>query len=116
MIDEKYFDVKITGAKESAVAPDVKKILIDFCNQNEEFERAVQESGKSFSDCIATICKNIGSAISDLCLYEKAVRFYFDGAKIKFNMELDLIGESRIEEKPIEVSKKKMQFSLDDLI
>ncbi len=69
----------------------VKEALTDFCRQDNEFAQAVVQGG-SFSDCMAAVAKNAGSAISDIEAYGRAVSFYFPGAKIHVTMTIDLCG------------------------
>ena len=88
-------DVK--GQKEGAMKQAVKDALLSFCDQDEEFAQAVVQGG-SFSDCMTAVAKVVGSSISDLEAYEKAVRFYFPGARIRLSMTIDLIGDAAHEE------------------
>lgn len=118
MIKETYWKIgDKAGNKEKAVSEAVKKALQEFCKQDPEFERAIEESGKTFLQCLEAAMVGVRNSISDLEVYQRAVRFYFDGAKVKFKMEIDLIGDAKVDEKPIEVTKNdKLSFSLDDLI
>ena len=67
----------------------VHDTLADFCRQNDEFAQAVVQGG-TFSDCMKAVAKNCGSGLSDLEAYRRAVRFYFPGADIKFEMKIYL--------------------------
>lgn len=67
----------------------VKNTLLDFCQQNEEFAQSVAQGG-SFPECMAAVAKGVGSSISDLEAYKKAVSFYFPGAKINMQMVIQL--------------------------
>lgn len=111
-----------TGAKlnnkakaiESATATALKQ----FCDQSEEFARAIAESDKTFDGCLSEIVKGVGSSISDFDLYTKAVQFYFPGAVVEFKMlihmseyELDK-QEQTAPEKP----KDNISLSLDSLL
>lgn len=111
-----------TGAKlnnkakaiESATATALKQ----FCDQSEEFARAIAESDKTFDGCLREIVKGVGSSISDFDLYTKAVQFYFPGAVVEFKMlihmseyELDK-QEQTAPEKP----KDNISLSLDSLL
>lgn len=71
----------------------VKDTLADFCRQDDEFAQAVVEGG-SFTDCMKAVAKSCGTGISDLEAYRRAVRFYFPGAEIRFQMTIDLIGDA----------------------
>ena len=37
---------------------------------------------------MASVAKDVGSSISDLDAYKKAVQFYFPGAEIEFQMKI----------------------------
>ncbi len=84
----------ISGQKESAIAPAVAETLCDFCRQEAEFAQAVADGG-SFQDCLKAVLKGVGSCISDIEVYRRAVAFYFPGAKIEMKMHIDLIGDAR---------------------
>ena len=75
--------------KEGAMKGAVKAALLDFSQQDEEFARAIVQGG-SFGDCMAAVAKGVGTSISDLDAYKKAVSFYFPGAGIKMTMKIDL--------------------------
>lgn len=94
------------------MAEPVKKQLEDFCRQDEEFAQAVVQGG-SFKDCMAAVTKGIGSSISDLEAYQRAVRFYFPGARVKMQMSVDLVGDAAQEE---QASKKGMVLDLADFL
>lgn len=79
----------ITGSHEKAMAPAVKQALLDFCRQDDEFAQAVAQGG-TFRDCMAAVAKGVGSSISDLEAYKRAVGFYFPGAGIQMTMRIDL--------------------------
>ncbi|MBP3633144.1 MAG: hypothetical protein J6J43_01055 [Oscillospiraceae bacterium] len=80
-----------TGQKEKVMAPSVAEVLKDFCKQDAEFAQAVAQGG-SFKDCMAAVARGVGGSISDIDAYKKAVQFYFPGAEIRVQMEIDLIG------------------------
>ena len=80
---------RVKGEKESAMKPAVRDALLDFCRQNEEFAQAVAQGG-SFPDCMAAVAKGVGSSLSDLEAYSRAAAFYFDGAKVRFTMSIQL--------------------------
>lgn len=71
----------------------VKDTLADFCRQDDEFAQAVVQGG-SFTDCMKAVAKSCGTGISDLEAYRRAVRFYFPGTEIRFQMTIDLIGDA----------------------
>lgn len=86
-LDEEY--KKIAGQKETAMKTAVKGALMEFCRQDDEFAQAIVQGG-SFQDCMAAVAKSVGSSISDLAAYKKAVSFYFPGAGINMTMKIDL--------------------------
>lgn len=114
---QKYFGGKIKGAKQEAIASSVASALTDFCNQEEEFEQAIVQSGKTFQQCLDECVKNVSSAISDLEVYRRAVKFYFSTATVNFVMNIDLSGNNGA--KPISMTETKndvLSISLDDLL
>ena len=80
---------KVTGAKEGAVKHAVMEALLNFAGQDEEFAQAIVQGG-SFSECVRAVCKGIGTSISDLEAYRRAVAFYFPGADVRFEMRIEL--------------------------
>ena len=76
--------------------------LKTFCRQEPEFEQAVEQSGKTFDECISSICKGgLGGGCSDLEVYAKAVRFYFPGADVSMNMTINMSGDVEAAQKPL---------------
>lgn len=84
----------VKGKKESAMADAVKAVLLDFSRQEEEFAQAVVQGG-SFQECMSAIADGVGSSISDLDAYKRAVGFYFPGADISVVMRIDLCASVR---------------------
>jgi len=80
------------GQKEGAVKAALYNALADFCRQDDEFAQAVVQCDKTLSDCAAAAMKGVGSSISDLEVYHKAVQFYFPGAEVRMTMTVDLVG------------------------
>lgn len=119
-MDKSYFDVKPKGRHAQVLAKPTADALMEFCRQEPEFEQAIEQSGKSFTDCLNAITKGIGSAISDLEVYSRAVKFYFPVAKVRFHMEIDLCGDNGATDPPITQHKQDkpepMQLSLDSLL
>lgn len=116
-MDRSYFDVKPSGRHAQVIAKPTADALIEFCRQEPEFEQAIEQSGKSFADCLNTITKGIGQAISDLEVYSRAVKFYFPVAKVRFRMEIDLCGDNGAVDPPITQHKSdQMNLSLDSLL
>lgn len=79
--------------REAAMKSEVKKALEDFCRQSEVFAEAVAH-GESFEECMKAVAKGVGSSISDLDAYKRAVKFYMKDAEIRFCMEITA-GEAR---------------------
>ena len=74
----------------SAMKEAVQKALLDFCRQDDEFAQAGVQGG-SFTDCMAAVGKKVkNGSISDLDAYSAAVGFYFPGARISFEMRIEL--------------------------
>ena len=108
----------ILGKKETAVKDAVLKTICKFCEQNAEFKQAIEQSNKSFADCLKAQVKNAGISIEDLEVYKRAVAFYFPGADIKCTMTLDLGDEgfSNNSETPTGSAGGKLQLDLDSLL
>ena len=84
----KKLDAELAAAKQAkdqkakAVAQAVYDAITGFCEQQEEFAQAVVQSGKTLSDVCAAAMKGVGSSISDLEVYRRAVSVYFPGAVV----------------------------------
>lgn len=107
----KSFEAKKLGQKAKAIAEPTANALIAFCEQSEEFARAVID-GDDFINCLITISKDFGNAASDFEVYSKAVQFYFPGAVIKFEMKI-LMSEYELKPTP---NKENLSLSLDSLL
>ena len=111
----------VSGNKEEAMAPAVAAQLESFCRQDTEYAQAVAQGG-TFADCMKQVANGVGSSISDLDAYKKAVRFYFPGAEVKMQLTIDLIGKAagEIEPEAIPVAAtaaekpKVISLNLDD--
>ena len=97
----------IKGSKEKAMAAPVAEALRSFCRQDAEFAQAVEQGG-SLAECMTAVAKGVGSYISDIDAYKKAVAFFFPGAKIKMQMTIDLIGDAALPT-PEEQAAPKLQ-------
>lgn len=118
---KKYFDTSsIKGRYQKAIANETAEALILFCKREPEFEQAVEQSGKSFQECLDSITKGIKDSMSDLKIYNKAVKFYFSTATVHFNMTIDLSGGNGHAEPPITMTQNKpksiLGFTLDELL
>lgn len=110
----KSFEAKKLGQlsqKVKAIAEPTANALVAFCEQSEEFARAVID-GDDFINCLITISKDFGNAVSDFEVYSKAVQFYFPGAVIKFEMKI-LMSEYELKPTP---NKENLSLSLDSLL
>ncbi len=103
---------EVKGQQAGVMKSAVQKTLLDFCRQEEEFAQAVVQGG-SFADCMAAVAKGVGTCISDLDAYKRAVTFYFPGAEVSVVMRIDLCGSVRGEE-PAENGLLRLNF--DDLL
>lgn len=118
---EKYFDTSsIKGRYQKAIANETADALILFCKQEPEFEQAVEQSGKSFQECLESLTKGIKDSASDLKIYNKAVKFYFSTATVHFDMTIDLSGGNGHTDPPITMTQSKpkssLSVSLDELL
>lgn len=83
---------EVSGRHEEAMKKPVRDALAEFCRQDAEFAQAVVQGG-SFPDCMKAVAKNVGSSISDLEAYVRAVRFYFPGAGVDVKMTINLTAD-----------------------
>lgn len=102
------------SAKGKAVAPFVAEALATFCDQNAEFAQAVEQSGKTAAECVKSTVKGCGGSISDIEVYRKAAQFYFEGATVHFNMNIDL-GDNGFSNTSAP-AQSALSLSLDDLL
>lgn len=105
-LDKEFKDGKALNRYAGVMAEPVRKQLEDFCRQDGEFAQAVAQGG-TFKDCMAAVTKGVGSALSDVDAYERAVRFYFPGSRIRFQMTVDLVGDAG-EETPSGAPERKV--------
>jgi len=95
----------------SAMKTAVYEALCGFCKQDEEFAQAVVQGG-TFENCMKAVASNCGSSISDLEAFRRAVRFYFSGADVRFQMRVDLCAGVEADEEP-ELAPKPGGKTLD---
>lgn len=74
--------------KAKAVAQAVHDALAVFCCQQPEFAQAVEQSGKTLGQVCENIMKDVGTSISDLEVYRRAVAEYFPGAVVECVMTI----------------------------
>lgn len=79
-----------TSNKAKAILAAVVDALKVFAEQEAEFAQAIVQTDKTVCDCCEEMAKGIGSSISDIEVYRKAVEFYFAGADIIFEMKINL--------------------------
>lgn len=105
------------GKYETEVKNAVLRTICKFCEQNAEFKQAIEQSDKSFSDCLTATVKGAGASLEDLDVYKRAVAFYFPGADIKCTMTLDL-GDGGFSNNEMSTDKDsgKLQLDLDSLL
>ena len=109
-------DAKL-GRYENVVKPYVLDEICIFAKQNSEFAQAIEQSDKSFADCLKATVKGAGSSLEDLEVYKRAVAFYFPGADIKCTMTLDLGDDGFSNSKTsTEADSGKLQLDLDSLL
>ena len=108
-------DAKL-GKYENVVKPYVLDEICIFAKQNSEFAQAIEQSDKSFADCLKASVAGAKEHISDLDCYKRAVAFYFPGADIKCTMTLDLGDNGFSNETSTEADSGKLQLDLDSLL
>lgn len=86
-LTKEYSELKGESRHAAAVKQSIMQALLQFCEQDDEFARAVAEPGsKSFAGCLEAVVKGCGSVLSDLEAYRRAVSYYFDGARVEMQM------------------------------
>lgn len=118
---KKYFNTKnIKGQKQKVISSYVADALDTFCAQEPELEQAIEQSGKTFQECLDSIIKGSGNSMSDLEAYSKGAKFYFSTASVRFIMRIDLSGDNGHTDPPITMTQSKpkssLSVSLDDLL
>lgn len=109
-------DAKL-GKYETEVKNAVLRTICKFCEQNTEFKQAIEQSSKSFADCLKATVEGAGASLEDLEVYKRAVAFYFPGADIKCTMTLDLgDGGFSNSKTSTEADSGKLQLDLDSLL
>ena len=88
-LDKELKELKPADQKIKAMKQAVHDALVEFCAQDGEFAQAVVQGG-TFTDCMTAVVKDVGTSISDLEAYRRAVQFYFPGADIRAKMTVNL--------------------------
>lgn len=104
------------GKHETEVKNAVLRTICNFCEQNAEFKQAIEQSDKSFADCLKASVAGAKEHISDLDCYKRAVAFYFPGADIKCTMTLDLGDGGFSNKTSTDSDSGKLQLDLDSLL
>ena len=105
------------SVRANAMKTAVRGALEDFIRQDGEFAQAVVQSKGTFCDCMEAVAHGVGSSISDLEAYRRAVQFYFPGAEIRMTMTIDLIGKAGEDAKaPEREVKKAVILDLNDFL
>ena len=82
-------ETKKSGSQRAqAIVSAVYEALTAFCGQEEEFEQAVEQSGKTLREVCEACVKGVGTSISDLEVYRRAVAEYFPGALVECIMTI----------------------------
>lgn len=108
--------IKNSNRYVKVVAEPVAQALHGFCRQSEEFARAIVETDKTFQECLETIMKEVRDALSDIETYQRAVEYYFPGAKVEFKMTIRMSEWEMEEPEPEKPAKKDIDLSLDSLL
>ncbi len=95
-LDEELKEGEKVNKYAKIMAAPVAKQLRAFCKQEPEFAQVVALGG-SFKECMEAVTKGLGTSISDINAYERAVRFYFPGARVRFQIKVDLVGDANEE-------------------
>lgn len=103
------------GKKERVMAKPVLEALESFIGQDTEFAEAIIQNSQTFGDCLREVAKDAGNAISDLEAYKKAVRFYFPGAEIEFQMKI-FVNPYDLQATDDKVEKKRDNFKTLSLL
>lgn len=112
---QKYFSSSgINGKVQKAIARETAQALRSFCEQEPEFAQAIEQSGKTFQQCLDKVAAGVSASLSDFEAYSKAVEFYFPGAKVIFQMRIDLIGDA--DKSPEAEPSKNLTVSFDSLL
>lgn len=104
------YDIRAKAMKEYVLTA-----LKDFIRQDEEFAQAIVQGG-TFEECMKAVAKGCGNSISDLEVCQRAAQFYFPGAKIHFQMVIDLIGDAAAEEEKPAKDAESVIINLADYL
>ena len=113
-LKEYFKQSNINGKVQKAIASAVARTLTEFCEQEPEFAQAIEQSGRTFQQCLDKVAAGVSASLSDFEAYSKAVEFYFPGAKVIFQMRIDLIGDA--DKSPEAEPAKNLTVSFDSLL
>lgn len=98
-----------------AIGEHIKKALATFCEQNEEFARAVLDGG-SANECIKSVADKIRTrkSVSDFDVYQLAVKYYFPVAVVDFIMKIRMSEyEPKAEQTEVKAEQTEQKTALD---
>lgn len=113
-LKEYFRSSDIKGKVQKAIALETGQALLSFCEQEPEFAQAIEQSGRTFQQCLDKVAAGVSASLSDFEAYSKAVEFYFPGAKVIFQMRIDLIGDA--DKSPEAEPAKNLTVSFDSLL
>lgn len=105
----------------AAIGEHIKKALTTFCEQNEEFARAVLDGG-SANECIKSVADKIRTrkSVSDFDVYQLAVKYYFPVAVVDFVMKIRMSEyeqpeqtEAKTEQTEVKAEQTEQKTALD---
>ena len=99
----------------SAMKDAVCEALDGFCRQDAEFAQAVVQGG-TFANCMKSVAMGVGTSISDLEAFRRAVQFYFPGADVQFHMEVRLCPGEENEAPPQPTRTVPKIFNIEDFL
>lgn len=104
-------NVNISDRHFNIIRQSTLEALESFIKQDDEFAQAVAQGG-TMKEMFEKVCKSIGgkNGVSDLSVYQSAVEFFFPGAKVEFQMRIDLCGSVR--EKQTERTSIDLSFDV----
>ncbi len=113
---KEYFSTTgIKGKVQKAIALETGQALRSFCEQEPEFAQAIEQSGRTFQQCLDKVAAGVSGSLSDFEAYSRAVEFYFPGAKVEFRMVINLTGDA--DNSPELVPEKHtLSMSFDSLL
>lgn len=112
---------EVKGQKEMAVKKAVVDALSDFCRQSDEFAETITGTGKCLRECLEEVMRGVGSSISDIEVYRRAVAFWMPGYTVQMQMILIREGENtenpgRAAEPAPAAKTKRIVMTLEDLL